>query len=275
MVMVIPFSPIGVTGAGGFIGKSLLAELTAQGLPVVVFTGRIQNSDQITRFFAENQIKTVIHLAGVFSGSAKKLFDINVGGTYTLLSRGISHGLQHILYVSSGAVYGSALQPKGSLETDEPHPDTLYGLTKLHAEEVIRMFHRINRLRYTILRFPSVYGTDNTKGAIYELTNAVSKNTPLRIYGDGTQTRQFLHIQDACRSILSALTRESSDIFNIAPAKTYSINDVVKLLSVKHSLTTTSLPSNNRLVHMKLQTEKALRVLGFHAPDRLPNYLHL
>ena len=253
---------IGITGQKGFVGKRLIEFLTLEKIPYIPYEGDLLNSKNSVKFFSKNDVQTIIHLAGTFNPPFKNLIKKNVNTTYSLLEEGRKHGLKKIIYASTAAVYG---KPKKiiSTETDEPTPDTLYGISKLTAEKVIQYYRITYGIEFVILRFSTIYGDGNDKGVIYNISHDIVNNKQATIHGDGNQKRNFLHVDDACRAIIKSLYYRQSDIFNIASTKSISINEVVNLYKKKYDFKVQYEVGDNNLKIMNIDTRKAFEELKF------------
>lgn len=269
MAMDIKNKTIGITGGSGFIGTHLKKRLDLNKIPYTLFDGDLLKSNDVTAFFKNNKLSTVIHLAGCFSGSNEDLFNANFFTTQKILETGLKYGLNKIIYASSGAVYGTPKHTNGSSESDHLNPGTFYGLSKELAEDCIQFYHRTNGMEFVILRFPNVYGPGNQKGVIYDLLTSIKTKKEAVIRGNGSQTRQFLHVEDVCHALIKALNFNKSEIFNITPLREYSINEVVKLLKPAHTFMIKHLPPDN-FIKMKLDPTKSTNLLSF-----IPRYQEL
>jgi UDP-glucose 4-epimerase len=255
---------LAITGSRGFIGSHLLPLLKEREIPFVVFDKNLLDFDFVLEFFKTNAVKKLVHLAGAFSGSFEQLVQKNVLTTQNIIAAGLQSGLQKIIYKSTGAVYGEPCA-EVSFESDICNPNTLYGLSKKMAEDVIFHYHLTKAFNYVILRFPNVYGEGNEKGVLYNFLDAIHTKGEISIAGDGNQSRNFLYVKDACDAILKAIDYPGNDVFNISnPVKT-SVNDIVEKLKQHYSFSIQYKPQDNFLKDLLLDTSKAERLLGFKA----------
>lgn len=220
-----------VTGSNGFIGSNLLKCLSKnRKFEIVSFNGNLLDKKDIEIFFGTHKkIDQLVHLAGGFYGDFNTLFLVNVTAINNLLEQAVKHSVNKIVFASSGAVYGEPVREK-STENDPLNPNTLYGLSKMFAEECIKYYLRSYNLEFVILRFSNVYGQGNSKGVIYNFLKSIKEKNKVTIFGTGKQKRNFLFVEDATRSIISALEYTGTEIFNIADKNIYSLRDVVKIL---------------------------------------------
>ncbi len=253
---------IGITGGTGFIGQNVITKLKDKNIPYVLFTGNILDSKTVEIFFKKHHITTLIHLVGSFSLPFENLIDLNVVALQNVLEIGVKYGLKKIVYTSSGAVYGEPIN-ETSTETDPLTPNTLYGLSKVFAEEMIAYYGKKANITHIILRFPNVYGKDSNKGVIYNFLQSIKNTKSVTIAGDGKQMRNFLHVSDAANAIEKALLYNDSDIFNIGSPVNLSINEVVEKLKSKYTFTVRHVKEDNELKKLLLSYEKAEKVLDY------------
>lgn len=260
------YGKIGITGSNGFIGKSLRKTFEQENIDFSCFDGDLLDDEDVVNFFKKHKPIIIVHLAGTFNLPFSNLTNKNVLTTEKLLKIGSEYGLQKIVYASTGAVYG---EPHNNLskESDPIMPNTLYGLSKSYAEQVIKFYSVNLGLRHVILRFPNVYGEGNTKGVIGKFRDDIRKENKITIAGDGNQSRNFLHISDAIQAILKAIRYKESNTFNIATNKKITINDVVMELRKKYSFTVNYKNTDNNLRDLLLDTNKAKKLLQFEAKE--------
>lgn len=221
-----------VTGTHGFVGSNLINGLNKiTNIQVIAFQGDITKEEEVGLFFSKNPaIDQVIHLAGVFSNNFDQLIKVNLIGTKNLLDASIKNRIKKFIFASSGAVYGQLAQTP-SEESNILHPSILYGLSKQFSEQCIQYYWRNFGLKYIILRFSNIYGSNNTKGVIHNFLEDIKKNKSIKICGDGEQKRDFIYIDDAIDAIIKTIqSSENNEIFNVSGDKIYSLNDISKIL---------------------------------------------
>ena len=256
------FSKVLVTGGAGFIGSHLVDELVKRGYEVSVIddlsTGKIENLqghlDGEVKFFKGDirdgqlvdelvgGVDAVIHLAAISSVSFSVenpllTNDVNVNGTLNLLNACVNAGVQRFIFISSCAVYGEPCY----LPVNEKHPVkplSPYAASKVAAEEHCEIFRKAYGLDTVVLRLFNVYGSrqrkeDTYSGVITRFAANLVYGKPLLIYGDGSQTRDFIHVDDVVEAV--RLVLESGDVagetFNVGSGKPTSINKLAKLLA--------------------------------------------
>jgi UDP-glucose 4-epimerase len=215
-----------VTGGAGFIGSNLVDALLGRGDEVVVVddlsTGKRENLDAAARLveldiradgiadaFAEARPEVVFHLAAqadVPTSVARPDFDaeVNVVGTIRVLA---ASGETPVVFTSTGgAIYGECERP--AREDDPRRPLSPYGVAKLAAEEYLAAWNRLRGTRHTVLRLANVYGprqeTGLEGGVVAIFLDAMARGDETTIFGDGLQTRDFLHVDDVVRALLAA-----------------------------------------------------------------------
>jgi UDP-glucose 4-epimerase len=262
--------PVAITGSTGFIGSNLVRIVEKENIPFIEFKGELLDLKSVKDFFNSNPVKQVIHLAGSFFGSFEQLIQQNVVATQHLLEAATETGLEKIIYTSTGAVYGEP-SAKVSLESDVCQPNTLYGLTKKMAEDLILHYHLTKGINYVILRFPNVYGEGNKKGVLNNFLKDIHLKGSITVAGDGNQSRNFLYVSDACNAIIKSINYSQSDIFNISTGAKTSINEIVGLLKQYYSFDIIHKAPDNFLKNLLLDTSKAESFLGFKAIIKDPS----
>jgi UDP-glucose 4-epimerase len=216
-----------VTGGAGFIGSNLVDALLARGDEVVVVddrsAGKRENGPPAARLsevsildpalaevIADQRPEVCFHLAAqadVPTSVRRPDFDaeVNVVGTIRVLQ---AAGADTSLVFSStgGAIYGELDQP--AREGDVRRPLSPYGVAKLAAEEYLAAWNRLHGTRHGTLRFGNVYGPRQEAtlegGVVAIFLNAMAAGEETTIFGDGGQTRDFVHVDDVVRALLMA-----------------------------------------------------------------------
>lgn len=255
------YSKILVTGGAGFIGSHIVDRLVAENIEVFVLdnlqTGRLENiSQHATRknfHFIHGDIRdfelvgnivrnvdAIIHLAALASvpESIKNPIptsDVNVQGTLNLLDASAKYNVKRFVYASSSAVYGDTAEIP--VKEDSPlMPASPYGVSKLAAENYVRVFHEVFGLETVCLRYFNVYGPRQAyseySGVITQFMNRLARNLPLMIFGDGEQSRDFVHVKDTVEANALVLRNNgiSGETFNIATGEGTTINEVARML---------------------------------------------
>ena len=137
--------------------------------------------------------------------------------------------LKHIVYSSSYSVYGN---PEFRLvdESAPIKPRNTYAIGKITTEYALGLYSTLNNIPVAILRISSVYGPNTPKNRLIPvLTNNTIKNKPIYIYGDGMDSRDYIHVEDVVDSIIMSIDMKYDGILNIGTGKETSIINLVKL----------------------------------------------
>ncbi|MBC8448938.1 MAG: UDP-glucose 4-epimerase GalE [Chloroflexi bacterium] len=260
-----------VTGGSGYIGSHTVAELQRQGYDVVVFdnleyghreavrgcpliVGDLLNPEQIGRVFDEHDIAGVIHFAayvevGESMENPAKYFRNNVQGTVNLATAMAEHGVKDIVFSSSCAVYG---QPDSVpvTETESLKPESVYGASKLMAEQVLIWFGVSRGLRHVALRYFNASGAaDGSLGDEYKPASRIIPVLMEYLLGqrprffingddyptpDGTCIRDYIHVDDLATAHVAALrylaAGNPNDAFNLGTGRGHSNREIVDVV---------------------------------------------
>ncbi len=252
-----------VTGGAGFIGSNLVDALLARGDEVTVVddlsTGRrgnlgdalaagatlveqdIRDAASVTAAVAEARPQTVFHLAAqidVRKSVADPAFDaaINVGGTAILLEAARRAGVGLFVFISTGgAIYGEGDGKELPLGEDAAvEPLSPYGQSKFAAEGYVRMYERLYGLSGISLRLGNVYGPRQDPlgeaGVIAIFCGRLRAGQAPTVFGDGTQTRDYIYVGDVVAAILAAARSEASGELNVGTGVESSVLDLAKRL---------------------------------------------
>lgn len=251
-----------VTGGAGFIGSHLVERLVADGHCVRVLDnfrtglranlaavetsplleiieGDIRDIKLVER--AVTGVDGIFHLAALVSvrQSVERpdlCFEINAWGSINLLNAARIAGVKRMVLASSAAIYGDANAPP-LYESMQPKPLSPYALDKLYMEQAAAMYSALFGMHATLLRFFNVYGPRQVSdspysGVISASMSRVTRGLPVVIYGDGTQTRDFVHVHDVVRANILAMENSADGcrVLNVATGMPISINDLAKYI---------------------------------------------
>jgi nucleoside-diphosphate-sugar epimerase len=251
-----------VTGAAGFIGSHLAERLLERGETVIGVDRmsdyydpavKAANVDQLREHaafsFVEadivqiaspallDDVSHVYHLAGQpgVRPSWGRSFEIygndNVMATQALLEAAKEVSLERFVYAPSSSIYGNA-ERFPTTEEDKPQPLSPYGVTKLAAEHLCHLYAKSYGVPACSLRYFSVYGPRQRPDmAFHRFIRAAAAGEPLRIFGDGLQTRDFTYVGDIVAATLAAGEHGApGEVYNVAGGSRVTVLEVLGML---------------------------------------------
>jgi UDP-glucose 4-epimerase len=241
-----------VTGGAGFIGSHVADALAARGDEVTVVdslaTGRRENvpaaatlverdiREPLDDVFDDVRPEAVFHLAAqadvrVSVERPEYDADVNVLGTIRVLEAARRHGAQVVFSSTGGAIYGECDGP--APETAPLRPMAPYGTSKLAGEEYLRTYNRLYDTRHVALRYGNVYGPrqdpHGEAGVVAIFLGALARGDECRIFGDGTQTRDYVYVGDVARATVSAHGQPEGGVFNVGTGRETSVLELYEL----------------------------------------------
>ncbi|WP_342005073.1 NAD-dependent epimerase/dehydratase family protein [Terribacillus halophilus] len=279
-----------VTGGAGFIGSHLVKKLVQEGHEAVVlddlsagdeldlpqgvklYQFDVKSADAY-RVVIEEMPDVIFHLAAQADVTKSILApvqdaDVNIGGTINMLEASRTSGVKRFIFASTSAVYGD-IQKYIVKEEDVPAPISYYGLSKFSAEKYIQLFHQFYKLPYTILRYGNVYGPGQKPkgegGVVAVFLEKLMRKEPIMIHGDGTQSRDFIFVEDIVSVNIAAMNQKESGIYHASTGTSNSILDLVECFrqlepSLVHQFTTSR---SGDITHSCLCNEKAINHLNW------------
>jgi UDP-glucose 4-epimerase len=290
-----------VTGGAGTIGSTIVDQLLDAGV------GRVRILDNLTRGRRENLAAAlndprtelivgdlrntdlvhdvtkgtdiVFHQAAIritqCAEEPRLALEVLVDGTFTVLEAAARNRVDKVVAASSASVYGMAEQFPTNERHHHHNNDTFYGAAKSFNEGMLRSFNAMYGLRYTALRYFNVYGPRMDVHGLYtevlvRWMERIADGEPPLIFGDGSQTMDFIYTEDIARAnILAAESNITEGIYNIASQVETSLNDLAKALlrAMDSRLPIEHLPPRavNGVVRRLADTSAAKRELGFSA----------
>jgi len=288
-----------VTGGAGFIGSNMADELINRGFKVTIIDneatgekanvnkkakyikGDVRNNKDLDKVF-KDKIDVIIHIAGC--ASTIKAFDdpaadlsTNVGGTINIINYAVKHKVSRILYASSMTSYGI---PDGIpvKETMGTRPISYYGITKYAGERyMLATGARADlpfKINVTAFRMFNVYGrrqslTNPYQGVVSIFIGNVARNEQVTIFGDGKQSRDYVHIKDVCDAWIGSIDNKKAfgEVFNLGSGIRVSVDELVDVVLEKFGKSRKShkviykpvRPGDQR--HMQADISKAKRLL--------------
>jgi UDP-glucose 4-epimerase len=301
-----------VTGGAGFIGSNLVDALLARGDEVTVVddlsTGRrvnlegalaagaelveldVRDGEALSGLARERRPETVFHLAAqidVRKSLEDPAFDaaVNVGGTANALDAARAGGCGRVVFVSTGgAIYGEGAGQRLPLAEDAPiAPLAAYGQSKYAAEGYLALYERLYGLSGVSLRLGNVYGPRQDPlgeaGVIAIFCGALTEGRRPTIFGDGTQTRDYIYVGDVVAAALAAADSTASGPINIGTGRETSVLELVEALRELSGSEDfdpeLAPPRTGEVQRISLDATRAERELGWRAKTDLTEGLRL
>ena len=243
---------ITVTGGAGFIGSHLVDRLIEDGHTVQVIDNLYTGNKEFVHSkaqFVELDIRDpklysvleefrpdyIFHEAAqteVSTSMSDPMLDcdINLMGLINLLNAAVKLDIKKFLMPSSAAVYGN-LDTLPLNEEMIGNPSSFYGLTKLTTEHYLRIYHEAFGLPYVCYRYSNVFGprqgNGGEGGVISIFAKAIVQGSPIIIYGDGKQTRDFIYVDDVVEANILGMQHQVIGIYNVSTGISSSVNLLV------------------------------------------------
>ncbi|MEO6523823.1 MAG: NAD-dependent epimerase/dehydratase family protein [Mucilaginibacter sp.] len=252
-----------VTGGAGFIGNHLISELLSDKENEIICMDNLdpfysikQKDINIKSFFNNpnfkfingdirnnadlNQIGSIdkiVHLAAKAGirpsiDNAYLYYEVNVLGTQRLIDYAIKYNVKQFVFASSSSVYGINKNLPWE-EEDITQPISPYASSKLSAESIGYVASHLYGIRFIALRLFTVYGPGQRPDlAIYKFVQASLKKKKIRIYGDGSSSRDYTYVKDVVNGIIQAMNYDLSlfEIINIGNSKQVTLLELVKAI---------------------------------------------
>jgi UDP-glucose 4-epimerase len=245
-----------VTGGAGFIGSHMVDRLVAGGrevrvidnlssgeqrLPFLEAAGvevdRLDIRDEAAaRLIEDFRPDEIYHFAAqmdVRRSVADPIFDadVNVLGTLRILGAAAGAGARVVTASSGGCIYGEADPARFPLDEQTPkNPDSPYGITKSVMDDYLRFYSSLNGLQYANLALGNVYGPRQDPageaGVVAIFGSRLLKGEPCSIFGDGSQTRDYVFVGDVVEAFFAASAKGDGETFNIGTGVETSVNDL-------------------------------------------------
>jgi len=294
-----------ITGGAGFIGTTLANFLAQQGHtvrvlddlstgdsarldPAINFTrGDVEDKPKVWRLL--NKIDCVYHLAARVSVPESALYPreynrTNVSGTVAIMEAMRDAGIKRVVLASSGAVYGQQNQEKVQ-EQLLTNPDSPYATSKLAAESYVRTIGEQWQIETVALRIFNAYGPGQAilptyRPVIPQFLRQIIEGGSVMVYGDGSQTRDYIYVDDVVNAMAAAATAEgiNRQVINVGTGIGTNANDLIKIMEQvtgrkAQSIVTPSVSAG--VSTLVANTQKAQDLLGFKAKTDLTRGLAL
>jgi len=252
-----------VVGGAGFIGSHVLEELLKEDVKEVIVydnfcRGTAENieealKDPRCRLFeiggdvlqtdilssAMKGADAVVHLAALWLLQCyeypRAAFDVNIRGTFNVLEACVANNVKRLVYSSSASVYGDAVEEP--MTEEHPYNNwTFYGATKIAGEHMFKAFHKRYGLEGVGLRYMNVYGPrQDYRGAyiavMMKILDNIDKGIPPVVYGDGSQSYDFIFVSDTARANVCALKSDKPfGFYNVGRGIKNSIRELAELI---------------------------------------------
>ena len=248
-----------VTGGAGFIGKNLVKKLAPKHELIIYENFSNIAEEDFSKLLQANTslikgdmtdysllkkslrgVDLVIHLAAKIDISETIMHPeithkTNVEGSLNLLRSCVENNVKNFIASSSAAIYGNPITIPVTEQT-VPNPVSPYGAEKLCLEFYARSFSNAFDMNCISLRFFNVYGKGQSNayaGVITKFINQIRKNQPLTIFGNGENTRDYIHVDDLVDGIIKSISRiqgKKGEVYNLASGKSISVKDLAELM---------------------------------------------
>lgn len=297
---MIKGSKVVVTGGSGFIGSWVVEYLIKEKAKAVVILddfsrGSFANIQKALKNKSVKLVKgdikdpkvvekvikgsdLVVHEAVIritqCAENPRLCHEILTGGTFNVLEASVKYKVKKLVFNSSASVYGNPTY----LPMDENHPfnnDTLYGAAKIATEQYAKAFRKMYGLNYVILRPFNVYGPRMDIFGVYtevliKWLDRIDQGLPPIIHGDGSQSLDFVYVEDVARATTAALNSNVNEgVFNVGFGKEVSLNQLLRtLLKLRNSKLQPEYQAKRETTHVnrrRADIRLAKRLLKFKA----------
>ena len=287
-----------VTGAAGFVGSCVANLLMQRGHRVVgvdnlnrqydvnikrfrlrilcksnsfaFYEISVENINALDNLFRSENIRAVLNLAAR-TGVRQSLKDpfsyvsVNILGTLNLLEVMIQNGVKKMVLASTSSLYAGQ-EKLFTEEFSSNKPISPYAASKKAAEAMAYSYHRLHGVDVSVLRYFTVFGPCGRPDmSIFRFIKGIDEGLPIELYGDGTQSRDFIYIDDVARATIAALRKVGYEIINIGSGKSpTNLNTIIKWIenrSGKQAIINQKLFHKADLVATWADISKAVRLL--------------
>jgi UDP-glucuronate 4-epimerase len=227
-----------VTGNCGFVGRHIikaLDECNVSWYGCDLEEARdIRNLQELDRLFDSHHFTDVIHLAALTGVRRSEEYSeeyirTNISGTKNIVKMCEKHGVESLIFFSSSSVYGNGTPP--IMETSPMNPISLYGITKLTGEEIVRASSVPQR---TIIVPFTIFGEEGRRDSvIYKWIDQYSAGKPITVFGDGKTRRGYVYIKDLVDCLIEIIGNKraawSCEKFNLGGAEVIELETLLKI----------------------------------------------
>lgn len=282
-----------VTGGAGFIGSAVVRSLAADGTDVIAIDDLSSGSPEnlpagsqliqlditdasVIEAIASARPDVVVHAAAQVSvvrsvADPERDYAVNVRGTENVIAGARAAGCRRLVFVSSGgAVYGEA---DGAAEDTAPAPTSPYGRNKLLAEGLVAA----SGVSHANARLANVYGPGQQAGleggVVAIFMTAAKRRATVSIYGDGSQSRDFVFVEDVVDALRALATSDQSGTWNVGTGVATSVHDLLATVEqvVGHAVPHEHRPARaGEVIRSRLSVERIAADLGWRPSTSLP-----
>jgi UDP-glucose 4-epimerase len=289
-----------ITGGAGFVGSTTADQLLEAGAAevrvldnfvrgnlrnlesakekgsLVVIEGDIRDADTVDSVM--DGVDYVFHQAALritrCAEAPREAVQVLINGTLNVLESAVHHKVKKVVAASSASVYGDP----SYLPMDEGHPfnnRTLYGAGKIANEQMLRSYYEMFKLPYVAFRYFNIYGPRMDIDGVYtevliRWMDAIEAGQSPKIFGDGSQSMDFVYVEDVARANVAGLVANVTDeVFNVGMGVQTTLNELCQLLL---KVTGSDLKPEyhearkvNNVQARRATTDKAEKMLGFRA----------
>jgi UDP-glucose 4-epimerase len=288
-----------VTGGAGFIGSHVAEHCLKLGYDVTVvddlsggfvenvpsdarfIKGDVRSAEFVDSLWREHNFDVIYHLAAYAAEGLSHFvrrfnYETNLVSSINLINNAVRHDVSCFVFTSSIAVYGAGQVPMS--EAMVPRPEDPYGISKYAVEMDLEAAHRMFGLNYVVFRPHNVYGerqniSDKYRNVIGIFMNQIMQDQPLTVFGDGTQTRAFSHVDDVAPVIARAprVPAAINRTFNVGADRPYSVNELVSAVGQAFAARpkVSYLPARQEVLHAFSDHTLTRTVFGDGSPVEL------
>ncbi len=182
----------------------------------------------------------IFHLASTTypsTSNSDAVFDLesNLVATVRMLKTASEYEVKRIVFISSGGTVYGVPQENPIPETHPTNPICSYGIHKLAIEKYLHLYRALKHLDSVVLRVSNIYGEfqslDRPLGAVSHFTHRAIEGKPVEVWGDGTTSRDYIHVDDVVRALLHAISYQGlQPLFNIGSGRSVSLNELVSFI---------------------------------------------
>jgi len=221
-----------VLGGTGFIGGAITRYLLGRGGDVLAVSSKdcdLLDEAQTQSYFSSLQEDyVVVFTSGVVrqKDGGRHILYKNINMVKNFCEAVDPTRIKSVIYLSTCDVYGRP--PEIITEQTLPHPTNYYGIGKLTGEYLLEA--AMTNVPVTILRLPGIYGGNNRQNTIAVLLDQLRQKGHVRVYGDGSDRRDYVYVEDVCRVVETFIGTPYKGVVNVATGQSLTINEIIHIL---------------------------------------------